>query len=95
MSAASVGGTSGATGPEKDTAVGKITNNSANLLLQSSFIISFFLFFLLNNTGDIITIRVSNKGPYGMQFGPDKGGNGLIIMSWERLPGTKSVWKYT
>lgn len=39
--------------------------------------------------GDVISIKIGNKGPYGMSLGPDNAGNGLIILSWERLPDGK------
>ena len=37
--------------------------------------------------GDEVLMTIPNQGPYGISVGPDKQGKGLIIVSWERLPG--------
>ena len=37
-------------------------------------------------TGDIVSIEVPNVGPYGITLGPDKSGQGAIIISWSKLP---------
>ncbi len=37
-------------------------------------------------TGDIVSIEVPNVGPYGITLGPDKSGQGALIVSWSKLP---------
>lgn len=46
--------------------------------------------------GDVVVIKVGNKGPYGMELGPDRTGQGLVVISWQRLPDGKfsSVQKH-
>jgi hypothetical protein len=39
--------------------------------------------------GDVVVVSVPNKGPYGMQLGPDSSGTGIILRGWVRLPDGK------
>lgn len=36
--------------------------------------------------GDIIILQIPTDPPYGVAFGPDLNGNGLVVKSFEKLP---------
>ena len=49
------------------------------------YVLTIHIIFTSLPLGDVIQIKVGNKGPYGMELVADRYNCGLIISSWARL----------